>query len=78
MSVVAAQLYRNGKNVRDVSLDEPIHCKGNLSSSGSDYSREQMLKQRSRRTTVFTLLLFSTLSKRTRYRKLIFTETNCL
>ena len=28
MSVVAAHLYRNGKNVRDVSLDEPIDCRG--------------------------------------------------
>ena len=28
MSVVAAHLYRNGKNVKAVSLDEPIDCKG--------------------------------------------------
>ena len=28
MSVVAAQLYRSGKNVKTVSLDEPIDCKG--------------------------------------------------
>ena len=28
MSVVAAHLYGNGKNVKAVSLDEPIDCKG--------------------------------------------------
>ena len=28
MSVVAAALYRNGKNAKAVSLDEPIDCKG--------------------------------------------------
>ena len=28
MSVVAAQLYRNGKKVKAVTLDEPIDCKG--------------------------------------------------
>jgi hypothetical protein len=28
VSVVAAHLYRNGKNVKAVSLDEPIDCKG--------------------------------------------------
>ena len=28
MSVVAAHLYRNGKNAKVVSLDEPIDCKG--------------------------------------------------
>jgi magnesium transporter len=28
VSVVAAYLYRNGKNVKAVSLDEPIDCKG--------------------------------------------------
>ena len=28
MSVVAAHLYRDGKNVKAVSLDEPIDCKG--------------------------------------------------
>lgn len=28
MSVVAAHLYRHGKNVKAVSLDEPIDCKG--------------------------------------------------
>jgi magnesium transporter len=27
VSVVAAQLYRSGKNVGAVSLDEPIDCK---------------------------------------------------
>ena len=30
MSVVAAHLYRKGKKVKDVSLDEPIDCKGKL------------------------------------------------
>ena len=28
MSVVAAQLYRSGKKVKAVTLDEPIDCKG--------------------------------------------------
>jgi hypothetical protein len=28
VSVVAAHLYRNGKNAKVVSLDEPIDCKG--------------------------------------------------
>ena len=28
MSVVAAHLYRNGKDAKAVSLDEPIDCKG--------------------------------------------------
>jgi magnesium transporter len=28
VSVVAAHLYRNGKNAKAVSLDEPIDCKG--------------------------------------------------
>ena len=28
MSVVAAHLYRNGRNVKAVSLQEPIDCKG--------------------------------------------------
>ena len=28
MSVVAAHLYRSGKKVKVVSLDEPIDCKG--------------------------------------------------
>ena len=28
MSVVAAHLYRNGKRLKAVSLDEPIDCKG--------------------------------------------------
>ena len=28
MSVVAAHLYRNGRNVKAVSLEEPIDCKG--------------------------------------------------
>jgi hypothetical protein len=28
VSVVAAHLYGNGKNVKSVSLDEPIDCKG--------------------------------------------------
>jgi magnesium transporter len=28
VSVVAARLYRSGKNIKAVSLDEPIDCKG--------------------------------------------------
>ena len=79
MSVVAAHLYGNGKNVKAVSLDEPIDCNGKSEFvwiglfEPSERELEQLEKNYG-----FILLRLRTHSKRTKCRRLTFMATNCL
>jgi len=76
VSVVAAHLYRNGKNVKAASLDEPIDCNGK--SKFVWIGLFELSLSNLRRTMGFILLRLRTHSKRTKCRRLTFMATNCL
>jgi hypothetical protein len=79
VSVVAARLYRSGKNVKAVSLDEPIDCKGKSEFVwiGLFEPTDQSLSNL-RRIMGFILFRLRTHSKQTKCRRLMFMATNYL
>ena len=77
MSVVAAHLYRNGKNAKAASLDEPIDCKGKSEFVwiGLFEPSEGELKQLEKNYGLHPLAIEA---KQAKFRRLIFMGINCL